>query len=98
MLMAQGPSADEVGHVRSDGTTFPTQMTTSVFVDSAGQPAGYITVARDITEIKQAQQELELRRSHFQRVLESMPVAVDCGRPGRHPEFSQPPVCAAVRL
>ncbi|MBP6852739.1 MAG: PAS domain S-box protein, partial [Rhodoferax sp.] len=75
-LMDHGPSADEVGHVRSDGTTFPTQMTTSVFVDSAGQPAGYITVARDITEIKQAQQELELRRSHFQRVLESMPVAV----------------------
>ena len=75
-LLAQGPSASEVGHVRRDGSTFPTQMTTSVFVDSAGQPAGYITVARDITEIQLAQRELELRRDHFQRVLESMPVAV----------------------
>ena len=75
-LLEKGPSADEVGHVRRDGTTFPTQMTTSVFVDSAGAPAGYITVARDITEIQQAQHELEIRRGHFERVLESMPVAV----------------------
>ena len=75
-LLANGPSTDEVGHVRRDGTTFPAQMTTSVFVDSDGSPAGYIIVAHDITEIKQAQQELEVRRGNFQRVLESMPVAV----------------------
>jgi len=75
-LLARGPSTDEVGHVRRDGSEFPTQMTRSVFLDSSGQPAGFITVARDITAIQQAQRELDLRRSHFQRVLESMPVAV----------------------
>jgi PAS domain S-box-containing protein len=75
-LLASGPSADEVGHVRRDGSTFPTHMTTSVFLDGRGQPAGFITVARDITDIQQAQRELETRQSQFRRILESMPVAV----------------------
>ena len=75
-LLTHGPSVDEVGHVRRDGSTFPTQMTTSVFLGSDGHAAGYVTVARDITEIQQAQHELEQRRDHFQRVLESMPVGV----------------------
>ncbi|MCX5656197.1 MAG: response regulator [Planctomycetota bacterium] len=52
----QGHHADEVGHVRKDGSTFPTQMSVVVLKDEQGEPYGIAGFAEDITSRKQAEQ------------------------------------------
>jgi PAS domain S-box-containing protein len=54
----QGHNWAEVGHVRRDGTTFPTQMSVIVLRDEQGEPYGLAGFAEDITRRKRAEQEL----------------------------------------
>ncbi len=49
-LIACGSNGGEVGHLRKDRTTFPTQMTTTVVKGADGQPFRLLGIARDITE------------------------------------------------
>jgi len=53
----QGHHTGEVGHVRKDGTTFPTQMMVTLLKDEQGEPYGLAGFAEDITERKHAEQE-----------------------------------------
>lgn len=53
----------EVGHIRRDGTIFPTQMTTTLLRDENDNPIAISGVATDITERKQA--EKSLRKSEY---------------------------------
>ena len=48
-----GMHKGEVGHVRKDGTTFPTFMGTALLKDANGKPYGLAGFAQDITEQKQ---------------------------------------------
>jgi len=43
--------------LRADGTEFPGELSTSVLRDASGRWVGHITIARDITERKQAEEE-----------------------------------------
>lgn len=54
-LMEEGCYEGEVGHLRSDGSVFPARMSSARLDDDEGNVLGVITVARDITERKQAQ-------------------------------------------
>ena len=47
--------------LKADGTEFPGELSTSVLKDASGRWVGHITVVRDITERKQAEEELRLR-------------------------------------
>jgi PAS domain S-box-containing protein len=58
-VMETGAHQGEVGHVRKDGTTFPTWMSTTVLKDEKGNPVGLVGTARDITEQKQSEVERE---------------------------------------
>ncbi|MFP4236586.1 MAG: PAS domain S-box protein, partial [Desulfonatronovibrio sp.] len=49
-LMTRGRDQSELGHVRKDGSTFTTHMTTSIVKGKDGQPLGLVGVARDITK------------------------------------------------
>ncbi|MBN1591632.1 MAG: PAS domain S-box protein, partial [Candidatus Coatesbacteria bacterium] len=53
----QGSHYGEVGHIRRDGTSFPTEMTTTLFRDMNGRPLGISGSMIDITERKQAEEE-----------------------------------------
>lgn len=55
-VMAHGTYTAEVNHVRRDGTIFPTLQSVTVRKDRTGNPVGMIGTARDITEIKKAQE------------------------------------------
>jgi len=57
-VMEHGSSESEVGHVRKDGTTFPTWMSAAVLLDASQKPIGIIGMARDITERKRAEEAL----------------------------------------
>jgi len=73
---ATGSFRGEVGHVRKDGTTFPTWMNVVVVHNSAGQPIGWMASAQDITERKQAEAALETQQRTLQAVLDNMPAGV----------------------
>lgn len=49
--------------MRKDGSVFPTGMSSSVLYDEEGRPSGIISVGRDITEAKEAEQELSEAKS-----------------------------------
>ena len=60
LVMKNGSNEGEVGHVRKDGTIFPTWMTTTLLKDEDGQPVGLLGIARDITDRKQVENELRV--------------------------------------
>ena len=66
-----GANSGEIWHKRQDGTTFPTQKTVAVLTDGQAKPLGYVAIARDITERKQA--EARLREYAFHDPLTSLP-------------------------
>ncbi len=43
---------------RADGSTFPVELLTDVVRDSQGEPVGLVTCCRDLTEMKQAEEEI----------------------------------------
>ncbi len=69
-VMEAGVHQGEVGHVKKDGTTFPTLMTTALLTDEQGQPTGFVGTASDITERRrlehQVQESLERRSRQVQ--------------------------------
>lgn len=71
IVIESGVYAGEIGHVKKDGTEFPTLMTTTLLKDSTGEPVGLIGIAKDITEIKNAQQELSISQARLSATLES---------------------------
>ena len=42
--------------LRADGSEFPGELSTSILRDASGNPVGHITIGRDITERKQAEE------------------------------------------
>ncbi|MCD6282828.1 PAS domain S-box protein [bacterium] len=57
-VLLKGQHEGEVGHIRKDGSMFPTYMTTTILKDDDGEPVGLIGSARDITERKRVEEEL----------------------------------------
>ncbi|MBF0449423.1 MAG: PAS domain S-box protein [Candidatus Magnetomorum sp.] len=57
-VQKHGKNIGEVGHIRKDGTLFPTMMGTVLLKDSHGKAYGIAGFAQDITEQKQAEKGL----------------------------------------
>jgi PAS domain S-box-containing protein len=64
-IKTQGSWIGEIGHIRKDGTPFPTYMSVTLLKDDNGMPAGILTVARDITEQKRTEQALREREKEL---------------------------------
>jgi len=58
--------------VRSDGSEFPAELSTSVLKDSSGKAIGHITIARDITDRKQAEQALQSEKNKLQSLIDAL--------------------------
>lgn len=70
------PQQGEVGHVRRDGSTFPTWMTISLLYDRRGKPVNLAAWAQDITEQKEAEAKLRQEQERLHTILESLSVPV----------------------
>jgi PAS domain S-box-containing protein len=51
--------------LRADGSEFPGELSTSILKDAAGNWIGHITIARDITERKRMEQEIQNMNEHL---------------------------------
>ena len=56
--METGVQQGELGHVRKDGTIFPTWTSSTLLTDAEGNPFGFIGIVRDITASKLAEEAL----------------------------------------
>jgi PAS domain S-box-containing protein len=71
--MLKGQHSGEVGHVRRDGTPFPTSMTSTLLRDETGETVGLIGFATDITERKQTEAVLRQSAQLLQSVIDTTP-------------------------
>ena len=70
--LANGSQEGEVGHVRKDGTTFPTWMSSTVVKDQGQKATGWLGIARDITDIKLAEEALRTKNIEMERFTYSV--------------------------
>ncbi|HEX3576573.1 MAG TPA: PAS domain S-box protein [Rhodopila sp.] len=66
----------ETRRLRKDGSVIDVSLTISPVWDDSGRLVGASKVARDITDAKRAQAELEAREAHLRSVLDSIPDAM----------------------
>jgi len=72
-VLALGSWAGEVGHVRRNGTTFPTWMSTVLLHDADDKVMGFIGMATDITARRQAEEALARLASEREAILKAIP-------------------------
>ncbi len=58
--------------LKADGSEFPGELSTSVLKDAAGNLVGHITIVRDITERKEAEETLQAERNKLQSVIDAL--------------------------
>jgi len=51
-LFERGYNSGEQGHIRKDGSTFPTLMNVTILKNDEGKPAAMCAICKDITDIK----------------------------------------------
>jgi len=71
MVRRDGCRTGEVGHVRRDGSVFPSEMAVCMFRDREGRPIGLNAVMTDITERKRAEEAMR-RRLEFEKIVSAM--------------------------
>jgi PAS domain S-box-containing protein len=60
----------ELVNVRKDGSFFPVYLSTSLIKDDRGEPIGAVGVARDISEVKRAENALSQAEGRFRALFE----------------------------
>ena len=61
---------------RKDGSDVWVDITTTLVRDSQGKPAGFLGLAKDITERKRAETELERARAHIRLIADAAPAYI----------------------
>ena len=63
----------EVTQVKKDGTRFPCEISSLMLRDEKGDVTGYISINYDITERKQAEEDLRRRELEFKSLADNIP-------------------------
>jgi len=69
-LAATGRWRGEVVHHTRDGSTIHALVSRSLLRNAAGEPEGYVTISRDITEVKLAEEALLKEKQRAERYLQ----------------------------
>jgi two-component system sensor histidine kinase/response regulator len=72
IVKEKGAHTGEVGHIRRDGTPFPTLMTTTLLKDGQGKPVAILGMAKDISEQKKYEIELIEEKNKYEAVITAL--------------------------
>ncbi len=72
----------EYSLLRTDGSTFPGEVSSGVLKDSSGVPTGMIIVIRDITERKKAEQALQQSEERYRSLVDNASEAISVVQDG----------------
>jgi len=76
-LMQQGiTDTDEFTLVRSDGSEFPAEISAGLLKDTDGNPAGFVSIIRDITERKRTEKALKDSERRYRDLVDNALVGV----------------------
>lgn len=75
-VMERGYCSGEVGHMRRDGTTFPTLMTSTLIKDSDGNPILMSGICKEITERKRAEEDRKELGHFLNSIFEQSPFSM----------------------
>lgn len=64
VVIKTGSHTAEMGHLRTNGMTFPTLMTSTLLKSESGEPMGLLGIARDLSDIKQVEHQLKYSYLH----------------------------------
>ena len=70
--LTTGSNKGEIGHVRKDGTTFPTWMSTTVVGFESPKASGLLGIAHDITERKREEAALQESEENYRSLAASV--------------------------
>lgn len=90
MLEGKQPGPGEYRGVRADGTTFDEESSARLIRDAEGNPAGFVLIARDITERKLAEKKLKASEERLRNLVWDMQVGVILQGPQAEIVFSNP--------
>jgi len=76
LVMQTGYHVSQVGHVRKDGSTFPTEMIVTALRGEDGEPQGLIAFATDITERNRTQAAVRESEEKYRTLVDNIPVGV----------------------
>lgn len=77
-----GPETREWTFVRKDGSSFPASFTVAPVNDSCGKITGYVCIALDVSDKKQANRALMERQTQLEMARERMALAAKAGGVG----------------
>jgi PAS domain S-box-containing protein len=69
MIEVQGQWRGEATHIKKDGNRIPVELSTKVLREANGKLTGYVTVARDISARKQAEEQLIEYSEHLKEMV-----------------------------
>ena len=72
----QGLLSDEWTHIRKDGSRFPIELSVTVLKDDEGQTIGFLSVRKDISDRKQAQEALKISEERFRNAFDTTAVGM----------------------
>ncbi len=71
-----GPDEREWTYIRKDGSRYPALLSVTALRDSRGDLTGFLGIASDITERKQAEENLKFQMQFMATLLETIPIPV----------------------
>jgi PAS domain S-box-containing protein len=72
IVLARGHVEDEGWRIRRDGTRFWAFVSITLLRDDHGEPRGFAKVTRDLTERRQAEEELRLSEERFRMLVDGV--------------------------
>ena len=92
-ILTEGSIRDvEYSLLRADGRRVPVELSASAIIDKEGKPRALISVVRDVTERRTAQEALRRSEEHFRHLIENAPDLITVIEPSGEIRYQSPSV------